>query len=209
MINKLLPSLSALTSLLEPQLPQPIIPKILFESALNQTFIVYKSPPVGIFVDVVNETYTEILAITLNSIMCSLINNIDLSVIINYEIIFTHFQIAKIINFFGGDTYEDLFKITINQKTSVASYVIIKGMFLNNYEKILKHFDNLNFGNFDKKRIFNDYKKLYCEIVNKESLNKELINHFLSIIKDKNDKNDKSKEKFIMKTMRMTIIGFD
>jgi hypothetical protein len=152
--------------------------------------------------DVVNETYTEILAITLNSIMCSVINNIDFSDIINYEIVFTHFQIAKIINFFGGNTYDDLFKIIINQKTSVASYVIIKGMFLNNYEKILKHFDNLNFGNSDKKRIFNNYKKLYGEIVNRESLNKELINHFLNIIKDKNNVNN---EKFIMKTLRMTM----
>ena len=51
----------------------------------------------------------------------------------------------QIINFFGGKKYEDLFDIVINQKTSVASYVIIKGMFLNNYEKILNHFDKFIF----------------------------------------------------------------
>lgn len=147
--------------------------------------------------DAVNESYTEILAITINSLLYSTIHNINFSEIINYEIIFTHFQIAKIINFFGGKCYDDLYKIKINQTTSVASYIIIKGMFLNNYDKTLEHFDK--FLGLKKKDRFNDYKKLYLEIINKKSLNKNLINHFLNIIKSEN------KNKFIMKTMKMTM----
>jgi hypothetical protein len=147
--------------------------------------------------DAANEAYTEILAITIHSVLYSIIHKMDFSEIINYEIVFTHLQIAKIINFFGGKTYEDLYNIQINQKTSVVSYVIIKGMLLNNYDKILKHFDEHFYS--DKKTKFKDYKNIYSDVVNNKLLNKDLINHFLNIIKNmKEGENDD-----IMKTMRM------
>jgi hypothetical protein len=72
-------------------------------------------------------------------------------------------------------------------------------MFLNTYEKILNHFDEAKFHSLNKKDRFNDYKKLYSDIVKKDSLNKELINHFLDLIIRYD------KDKFIMKTMRMTM----
>lgn len=149
--------------------------------------------------DVINETYTELLAMTIYNIFYSLISKIDFNKIINYETIFTHFQIAKIINYFGGKEYNDLFKIEIKQSTSVASYVIFKGMFLNKYDNILIHYDD-HF-NSSRESKYNDYKKLYSVIVSKESLNKNLINHFLNIILNKNEKSNK----FIMKSLRMTM----
>jgi hypothetical protein len=149
--------------------------------------------------DSINETYTELLAITIYNIFYSTINKINFSKIINYENLFTHFQIAKIINYFGGNNYDDLFKIEIKQSTSVASYVIIKGMFLNNYNKILSHYDN--FFGIERSEKYEDYKKLYGLIVKKESLNKNLINHFLNIIN--NDK--ENSKKYVMKSLRMTM----
>jgi hypothetical protein len=149
--------------------------------------------------DSINETYTELLAITIYNVFYSMVNRINFSEIINYEILFTHFQIAKIINYFGGNEYNDLFKIEIKQSTSVASYVIIKGMFLNNYDKILSHYDNF-FGSNREKR-YNNYKKLYVLIVNRGSLNINLVNHFLNIIK--NDKENRNK--YIMRSLRMTM----
>ena len=148
--------------------------------------------------DAVNEAYTEILAITINSAIYSLLHDISFSEIINYEILFTHFQIAKIINLFGGNEYNDLFDIKINQTTSVISYIVVKGMFLNNYQKILNHFDNY----FEKspKEKFRDYNKIYLELVNKKSLDENLINYYLKIINE-----TKNKDKFIFKTMKMVV----
>jgi hypothetical protein len=163
-------------------------------------------------IDVVNEAYTEILAIIINSSFVSLIKNIDFSDIINYEILFTHFQIAKIINFFGGNIYEDIFNINIKQKTSVTSYIIVKGIFLNNLNIILEHFEKYFFGDKnkrfgDKNKRFEDYKKIYAKLVTKkkQTLNKELINKFLEIIKNNNINININKENFIFRTMRMTL----
>ena len=40
--------------------------------------------------------------------------NSDLNIIINNEIKFSHFQVSKILNYFGCEKYEDINKI--NQK---------------------------------------------------------------------------------------------
>lgn len=153
-------------------------------------------------IDVVNETYTELLAITIYNMFYSLHNNIDFNEIINYENLFTHFQIAKLIDFYGGNIYDDLYKIKINQKTSVTSYVIIKGMFLNNYDKLLEHLNKYSLLERDKR--IEDYKELYDNIVSKKSLDMGIINNFLKFIK----KNKEESNKFIMKTLRMTMHDF-
>lgn len=147
--------------------------------------------------DVVNEAYTEIFAVTINSVMRSVDYNIPFSTIINYENAFTHFQIAKIINLFGGQSYDDLYNITIKQNTSLVSYIIVKGILLNNYEKII---DNLDISS----RQYADYKNTYAKLMNKKSLNDQLINHFLNILKNKSNSDNSN---FIMKTLRMTVFG--
>ena len=147
--------------------------------------------------DVVNEAYTEIFAVTINSVMRSVDYNIPFSTIINYENTFTHFQIAKIINLFGGQSYDDLYNITIKQNTSLVSYIIVKGMLLNNYESII---DNLDISS----RQYIDYKNIYTQLMNKKSLNDQLINHFLNILKNKSNSENSD---FVVKTLRMTVFG--
>jgi hypothetical protein len=143
--------------------------------------------------DVVNEAYTEIFAVTINSVIRSVDYNIAFSTIINYENAFTHFQIAKIINLFDGQSYDDLYNITIKQNTSLVSYIIVKGILLNNYENII---DNLDISS----RRYSDYKNIYEKLMNKKSLNDQEINYFLNMLKNQN--ND-----FITKTLRMTVFG--
>ena len=51
--------------------------------------------------DIINEAYTEILALTIYSKLIQTQNNQSFDSIINYENIMTHLQIAKIIKLFG------------------------------------------------------------------------------------------------------------
>jgi hypothetical protein len=148
--------------------------------------------------DVINEAYTEILAVTINSIINSIYLNIEFSTIINYEISFTHFQIAKIIFLFGGKKYLDLFKIEIKQNTSVASYIIAKGILLSNYDKVLNYFNSLSENEIKN---YNSYKILYTNLMNEKALDGKLIDDFLNII-ERRDKTD-----FIMKTSRMVVFA--
>ena len=141
-------------------------------------------------INVANETYTEILALTINSVIFSMLHDVDFNSVINSELIMTHFQIAKILNHFGGITYDDLFTVKIKQSTSVVSYIIVKGMLLNNYQQIL----NL----WDKKSNFKEYETIFLNFVNKNGLNKDLINKFVGII-------DEINSNFIRMTMRMVI----
>lgn len=147
--------------------------------------------------DVVNEAYTEIMALTINSVIVSIIHNIQFSTIINYEKIFNHFQVAKIIYHFKGNTYDDLFNITIHQNTSLVSYIIVKGILLNNYDKVLEYFENNVNTNIKKEVQYNNYKKLYTNVMNRNSLNKNVINLFLHSFKH-------TSKQFVMQTLRMT-----
>jgi hypothetical protein len=151
--------------------------------------------------DAINEAYTEILAITINSVIKSIEYNKSFNQIINYEKAFTHLQIAKIIKLFGGETYADLFKIVIKQKTSLSSYIIAKGILQNNYQMILDYFDsNLLSNKIDKNKQFNNYEKMYINLMNKKSLNNKITNYFLNLIKTQ-------KNNFIYNTLRMSLYG--
>jgi hypothetical protein len=148
--------------------------------------------------DVVNEAYTEIMALTINSIIYSNLNNISFNEIINYEIKFTHLQIAKIIKYFGGNEYNDLFTIPIYQSTSLSSYIIVKGMLLYNYTMILNHFDI--YFNKNKKERFKNYADIYKIIINKNyklKLNDNLINHYINLNYPQN--------KYITKSLKMVL----
>jgi hypothetical protein len=85
--------------------------------------------------DKVNESINEVMAIIIHMIYQSIKLNIDLTIIYSYEMYFTMIQIAKIIVYYDGDSYDDLFKknensITFKQTTSVLSYYVIKGLLL-------------------------------------------------------------------------------
>lgn len=139
-------------------------------------------------IDIVNEAYTEITTVILNSVIYSEINKIPFNTIIGYEILFTHLQISKLINFFGGSKFDDLFKITINQTTSLASYFIIKGMLLYNLNHILNYVEETNFLQSDIDYHYNKYISLYKKIItkNNKSLNDKLINNMIKIIRQQN-----------------------
>lgn len=149
--------------------------------------------------NVINEAFTEILALTLYSIIISISQDIDFDMIIKYENLFTHLQIAKLIMYFGGESYDDLFNIIIDQTTSVVSYIIIKGILLNNYNDVLSYLEMIFFTNKSKRYKFNGYKKLFIKLMNKESLNRDIINIFI--------KNKSNMDEFIASTLRMTVFA--
>ena len=83
-----------------------------------------------------------------------------------------------------GKTYDDLFNISINQTSSLVSYIIIKGMFLNNYQIIWDHFELLH---NNKLTQYKDFTKICQKLINKSSLNSNLINKIISLLKDDNN----------------------
>jgi len=133
-----------------------------------------------------NESYTEFLAITINSIVASELLHEDIDMILTYEFYFSLFQIAKICNFFGIEYIEDLFNMTKKTKfiqtTSVFSYYIIKFLLLCDWNNFLQN-ENI------------DYNKI---ISNRNCY--QLVNE--QIKKIKKDDN------FIYLTMRMTAIDY-
>jgi len=152
--------------------------------------------------DVINEAYTEFLAVLLNCIVIGSISNNtktrSITQLIESEILFTHLQIAKIINHFDANSLENL---VIIQNTSLASYVIVKGILLNNYKLMIPYLNSMV---HDDRIIWNsqydNYCILYRKLMNTNSLNNELIKKILKIIQN-------TKKSFVTETLRMTLNG--
>lgn len=134
--------------------------------------------------DNVFESYTETLAVILNSVVISELLNISFDKVITYEIKFSLFQVAKICVFFGIKDFEDLFnkniKSKFNQSTSVCSYYIVKTLLLLNLNKFLDVWD----------------MKLFSDVIINHSECGKIVNKLI--------KNYKFDNSFISKTMRMT-----
>jgi len=144
--------------------------------------------------DVANEAYTEILAVTINSMMIGINASLQswqkiMSEVIARENLYTHMQVAKIIYHFGGTKYDDLFKITIKQNTSLASYIIAKGALLYNYPMVMKYFDGV--------RDLDNFEVVYRDALN-NMFNRDVVNAFLRDL-------DKFGTGFARNTLRMTI----
>jgi hypothetical protein len=137
--------------------------------------------------DNVFESYTETLAVILNSVVISELLNISFDKIITYEIKFSLFQVAKICVFFGIKDFEDLFNKNIKSKfiqsTSVCSYYIVKTLLLLNLNKFLDVWDN-------------KFVKLYNDVIINHSECSKIVNVLI--------KNYEFEDSFISKTMRMT-----
>jgi hypothetical protein len=154
--------------------------------------------------DKVNESLNEIMANCINMQYQSRKLNMSLDLIYTYEIYFSLFQIAKIINFYKGNSYESLFKsnpnhIVFKQTTSVLSYFIIKGLLLFNINQTLD-FLNENSLSFENSDQIMSYKKFLDKIINDKSP-ATIINKFIEIV------NKVDKTTFIYKTMRMTAVN--
>lgn len=149
-----------------------------------------------------NESINETMAILLHMIYQSERLNIKINMIYSYEILFSLFQIAKIIIFFKGNSYSELFKsnpnhIKIKQTTSVLSYYIIKGILLFNINSTMDFLEKVNL-KIDNDKIIKYIEYLEKIINNKDKLEK-LVNNFIKIYKELDTT-------FISKTLRMSAI---
>jgi hypothetical protein len=149
--------------------------------------------------DKINESYTEAIAIFLHSIVYAKENKKNVDDIMKYEIMFSHFQMAKILNYFDCPSFENLGNTEINQNTSVFSYYIIKTLLMVNYKKLFDFWDENGFqildGNEEK------YGKLYNDILNENNIDITTLNFFINYIRNGVSKFGNS---FIFRTMRMS-----
>lgn len=162
-----------------------------------------------------NESYTEIMACILNSIVCSYeLNNRKNKKLairyINYEILFSFYQVAKILCHFGFINSHEFFKPTTTtsfdnakfiQNTNVFSYFIVKTSLLLNMDLFLKFLSHIQFMNMP---LYNKTSRdTYLAFVKKSLLNPiyiHIIDEFMNYIKSVKQK------KKILDTLRMTII---
>ena len=141
-----------------------------------------------------NEAYTEILALLINSIIIS--NNITTNTsILNNEFKFSLYQVAKILIFYGFDNANDFFQPNnnnkFNQNTSIFSYFIVKTLLLYN----LNIFLSLYYKNELTKY---NFKELIINLVDIKFI--ELINKFMIYIKFN------KQIKTLFNTLKMTYI---
>ncbi len=153
--------------------------------------------------DKVNESINEMMAILLHMIYQSERLHMDLDMIYGYEIFFSMFQVAKIITFYNGSSYENLFKsnpnhIKIKQTTSVLSYFIIKCILLFNINSSLDYLDNVNL-KVDNNNILT-YKDYLEEIIKNKDIG-VLVDKLIKIY------NELDSDKFISRTLRMSAIN--
>jgi len=170
------------------------------------------------------EAYTEFWAEIMNALFCSFFELRDKSNIneflssaefyINYERIFSFFQMIKTLHFMGL-TYRDLYSKTeyarihrenlYKEDTNVLSYFIIKTIMLNNFQGFLSWCDRHNFSVLEFKKTIGNQNE-FCEFIRKNYKTismlegVDLSEEFLSKIKRK-----KSNSKYILSNMRMSI----
>jgi hypothetical protein len=140
-------------------------------------------------IDRLNESYTESLTILIMSCFMYYYNNFDkpIKYYINKEIIFSLFQLAKILKLFGASKFDDYLdkKIIIKQHTSVRSYFFIKTFLLLNLKDFLEFLDDSFYVNNIRliefgKLINTSYKQLKDE-------HKQIIDYFINIKNDDGD----------------------
>ena len=146
------------------------------------------------------ESYTETLA---NIIHCALLEHytgINVGQLLWIETSFSLFQVAKILNYYEFNNFDQLFDKTndkiIYQTTSVLSYFIIKTGLLLNMDLFLNFIgDSIK---FNKK--ITEYINLVQKCI-KSSSYSHIVNQHLIFIK-----NIKENDDFIQKTLRMTCL---
>jgi hypothetical protein len=153
--------------------------------------------------DKLNESYTEALAIFLHSIIYSEEHNLNLDDVMKYEIMFSHFQMAKILSYFNCESFDDLEKTNFKQNTSVFSYYIIKCILMVNYAQLFDFWLNNGFKILNGNE--NKYEQLYTRIINENNVDKDTLNFFINYFRNNIDKFEGS---FIFRTMRMSCYSF-
>lgn len=146
-------------------------------------------------VDRINESYTEALAILIHSILYATIYSVDIDTVIQNELLFTHFQVTKILNHFNIKNYNELKSNTLYQTTSVCSYYIIKCLLMLNYNLLFNFWNN---NGYIVKQSETNYIALYEKILENTNINEEIVAKMIDYIK-------KCNNNFICKTMRMSL----
>lgn len=182
--------------------------------------------------DAINETYTECLAILINSIFYGYYNhnktgdtggtdntNDLISESLRYEKIFNMWQVAKICRLYGGHDIRDLLenKIEIVQTTSVRSYYVYKMFVLYDLNAFLKFVEDskcglsicdrlLEFGDL----LVKSYDRIKKDVSYTDTLNKfiELIDNKEKAIAESNDP-DSGRLPWMYKTGRMSAISIE
>jgi hypothetical protein len=170
------------------------------------------------------ESYTEFWAEIINVLFCSFFelknkSNIDdflsnVELYINFERVFSLFQMVKTIQFMGL-TYKELYSKTeyakINrenlykEKTNVLSYYVLKTILLNNFQYFLLWCYKNNSYLLDFKKT-NGNQHEFCEFIRKHYKTKNMLadveemEYFLSKLKK-----NKTNMKYILSNMRMSI----
>lgn len=171
------------------------------------------------------ETYSEFWARIMNALFCGFIhmkNKNDVTefyknaeFFINFERMYSFFQMVKVLNFMGL-TYTDLYKkntlaetmrqTLYKENTNILSYYIITLVLINNYQDLLVWCKNNNpqFMNF-KKTTNNLYS--YCNFIEKKHKTKNLLDN-IDCTENMLYKLTKQKKKeipFIISNLRMTL----
>jgi len=173
------------------------------------------------------EAYTEFWARLMNTLFCSYINmknknDIDeflsnAEMFINFERIFSFFQMVKVLNFMDM-SYKNLYEKNVHSEnirktmykedTNVLSYYIVTLILLNNYQDFLSwcETNNISLLQFRKTTMSLDN---FCIFIEKKYKSKSMLDgiscaeNMLVKIKDKSD--GKKDLEYILKNLRMTL----
>ena len=161
------------------------------------------------------EAYTETFANIINCITVSSHLGDSLSVfkkLLNYERLFSCFQIAKLLHFYGYERYEDFFNLSgvfhteakWTQSTSVFSYFVIKGAFLysvNSFIEFCATYNKKNIFHFESsKESHLAFNKLILSCCDSPMFKKQ-VNFFIEHLRKHSNRRN-----LIYKTLRMTAV---
>jgi hypothetical protein len=156
----------------------------------------------------INEAITEISAVIVNCILCSIENNLGFDKFIEYldlERKYSLFQVAKILTHFGYRNANDFFnpkekKYLFSQSTSVFSYFLVKTAILYNLDMYIKFF-RINFDRFKiNTKLVGKIQKLLYKLIYDNNYISEINNYINFLNKNKIDRNLKM-------SLRMTCIS--
>jgi hypothetical protein len=139
-----------------------------------------------------NEAYTEILAVLINSIIKAK-NITECKKILNLELKFSLYQVGKILNLYDFMNAKDFFKPNDNEKfkqnTSVFSYFIIKTILLFNLDIFLELYYSGKIHKYN-------FKDIVLSIIDHDLIG--IIDTFINHIKTR------PKDKALFNTLKMT-----
>jgi hypothetical protein len=172
------------------------------------------------------ESYAEFWARIMNVLFCSFVSMkhkndineflLNVEVFINFERIYSFFQVVKILKFMGI-TYKDLYnkssdsenirKTLYKENTNVLAYYIITLILINNYQDVLNWCNTNNTSLLQFKKTTLNLES-YCKFIEKKYKTKNLLDGIECIEKILIKINNSKKKKdlnYLLNNLRMTI----